>query len=227
MYCFYLDKELLPVTPSQLQLKISNKNKTMTLINDGEINLLKSAGLTEVSFDAELPYKEEPYAIYKNGFKTASYFLDKLEKLKTNLQPFQFIVTRSYQNTNLYDTNLKVTLEDYKIKEDYKEGSSVIVTISLKQYRDFSTKTLNITIKQNKTVATANSTRSESTSNTNTSSSNQNTTRTYTVVKGDSLWKIAKKFYGNGSKYTTIYNANKDKIKNPNLIYPNQVLVIP
>lgn len=50
---------------------------------------------------------------------------------------------------------------------------------------------------------------------------------TYTVVKGDCLWNIAKKYYGNGSQYTKIYNANKDKIKNPNLIYPGQVLVIP
>ena len=41
------------------------------------------------------------------------------------------------------------------------------------------------------------------------------------------LWNIAKKFYGNGSQYTKIYNANRDKIKNPNLIYPNQVLWIP
>ena len=50
--------------------------------------------------------------------------------------------------------------------------------------------------------------------------------QTYTVVKGDCLWNIAKKFYGNGSKYTVIYNANKDKIKNPNLIYPGQVLKV-
>ena len=50
---------------------------------------------------------------------------------------------------------------------------------------------------------------------------------TYTVKKGDCLWNIAKKFYGNGSKYTKIYEANKDKIKNPQLIYAGQVLVIP
>lgn len=50
---------------------------------------------------------------------------------------------------------------------------------------------------------------------------------TYTVVSGDCLWNIAKKFYGSGAQYTKIYNANKDKIKNPNLIYPGQVLVIP
>jgi nucleoid-associated protein YgaU len=50
---------------------------------------------------------------------------------------------------------------------------------------------------------------------------------TYTVVKGDCLWNIAKKYYGKGSQYTKIYNANKDKISNPNLIYPGQVLTIP
>lgn len=50
---------------------------------------------------------------------------------------------------------------------------------------------------------------------------------TYTVVKGDCLWNIAKKFYNKGGAYTNIYNANKDIIKNPNLIYPGQVLIIP
>lgn len=49
----------------------------------------------------------------------------------------------------------------------------------------------------------------------------------YTVVKGDCLWNIAKKFYGNGAQYTRIYNANKDIIKNPSLIYPGQVFKIP
>lgn len=51
--------------------------------------------------------------------------------------------------------------------------------------------------------------------------------RYYTVKKGDTLWGIAKKYYGNGAKYTKIYNANKSKIKNPNLIYPGQKFLIP
>lgn len=50
---------------------------------------------------------------------------------------------------------------------------------------------------------------------------------TYTVVKGDCLWNIAKSYYGSGSQYTKIYNANKDIIDNPNLIYPGQTLTIP
>jgi nucleoid-associated protein YgaU len=51
--------------------------------------------------------------------------------------------------------------------------------------------------------------------------------KTYVVVKGDSLSKIAKHEYGDANKWRTIYEANKDLIKDPDLIYPGQQLKIP
>ena len=51
--------------------------------------------------------------------------------------------------------------------------------------------------------------------------------RTYTVQRGDSLSKIAKALYGDATKWRAIYEANKDQIKNPDLIHPDQVFVIP
>lgn len=48
---------------------------------------------------------------------------------------------------------------------------------------------------------------------------------TYTVVRGDCLWRIAQRYYGDGSKYPRIAQANG--IRNPNLIFPGQVLTIP
>lgn len=52
---------------------------------------------------------------------------------------------------------------------------------------------------------------------------------TWKVYKGESLWKIAAypEVYGKGSKWTIIYRANKDQIKDPDLIYPNQTFTIP
>ncbi len=47
------------------------------------------------------------------------------------------------------------------------------------------------------------------------------------VKKGESLWKIAAKHYGNGSKYTAIFEANKPMLKDPDEIYPGQNLRIP
>ena len=49
----------------------------------------------------------------------------------------------------------------------------------------------------------------------------------YTVVRGDTLSKIAKEFYGNANKYPKIFEANKPMLKDPDKIYPGQVLRIP
>lgn len=51
--------------------------------------------------------------------------------------------------------------------------------------------------------------------------------KTYTVKSGDSLWKIAQSILGKGSRYMEIYNLNRDKIKDPNVIYEGQVLTMP
>ena len=52
-------------------------------------------------------------------------------------------------------------------------------------------------------------------------------TEFYTVKSGDSLSKIAKNYYGNAMKYPVIFEANREVIKDANLIYPGQVLRIP
>ncbi|MBI3397236.1 LysM peptidoglycan-binding domain-containing protein [Candidatus Woesebacteria bacterium] len=49
----------------------------------------------------------------------------------------------------------------------------------------------------------------------------------YTVLKGDSLWKISVRAYGDGYKWTEVWNANKSLISNPNLIYPDTALTLP
>ena len=51
--------------------------------------------------------------------------------------------------------------------------------------------------------------------------------RTITVQPGDSLSKIAKREYGDADKWHAIFEANRDKIKNPDLIHPGQVLTLP
>jgi nucleoid-associated protein YgaU len=51
--------------------------------------------------------------------------------------------------------------------------------------------------------------------------------RTYTVASGDSLSKIAKREYGDADKWRAIFDANRDKIKDPDRIYPGQVLTLP
>lgn len=49
----------------------------------------------------------------------------------------------------------------------------------------------------------------------------------YTIEKGDTLWKIAQRFLGDGAKWKLIHAANADVIRNPDLIHPGQVIRIP
>lgn len=205
-----------------LKLKISNNNKTYDLINYSQINVLKNPGLSSLEFEVVLPNTKYPFAMYKNNFQNAKYYLGVLENLKVNRSAFQFIVVRKFPNgKDIFNTNIKVALEEYTITDTTEEGFDTKVKIKLKQYKEYSTKKVQVTIKQYRPPAV---TRTVTTNNTAVAKpSGQN----YTVKRGDCLWNIAKRFYGNGAKYTTIYNANRSKIRNPNLIYPGQVLWIP
>ena len=50
---------------------------------------------------------------------------------------------------------------------------------------------------------------------------------TTTVSRGDSLWRLSQLTYGAGTRYAVIYKANQEQIRNPNLIYPGQIFVVP
>jgi nucleoid-associated protein YgaU len=50
---------------------------------------------------------------------------------------------------------------------------------------------------------------------------------TTTVSRGDNLWRLSRLTYGAGARYAVIYKANRAQIRNPNLIYPGQILVLP
>ena len=217
-YKFYIDTVLLPIAPEKLQIKVNNQNKKITLINEGEVNILKSPSLSDVEFEVLLPNQNYPFANYVNGFQPASFYMQKLKELKKEKKSFQFIVTRTFPGGKmLFDTNMTVSLEDYTIKEDAKKyGTDQVVSIKLKEYKEY--ETLVIKVNKKKKTAKKKKTRKKDGSP---------KTKKYTVVKGDCLWNIAKKYYGDGSKWTKIYNANKSKIKNPNLIYPGQKLTIP
>lgn len=52
-------------------------------------------------------------------------------------------------------------------------------------------------------------------------------TREYTIKSGDSLSKIAKQYYGDAGDWKKIFEANKDKIKDPDMIFPGQKIIIP
>lgn len=212
-YACYLGGVELP-TPAKLTVKIKSKNKTLILLNEGEINFLRTPGLSEIVLPLTLPML--------TGSRSPDYYLGVLERLKTSKAPTQFILVRvSPDGRTLYDTNMRVSVEDYNIVEDAKEGLDVSVDVNLKQWRSYGTKTVKVEQPAENTQVQTVSVKKER------DASTAPTAKTYTVKAGDTLWALAAKYYGSGAQYTKIYNANTDKISNPNLIYVGQVLTIP
>lgn len=155
----YMDSMQIPIPPETLTTTINNKNSTIDLLGLGEVNVLKSPGLTDITFKMLLPNSNYPFnesMLFKG--KKASYYINKLEELKNgsntgigvvdsliDKRTFQFIVVRMKPNGEMLQmTNMKVTLEDYKILEDANEGFDAYAEVTLKQWKDYGTKKISL-----------------------------------------------------------------------------------
>lgn len=217
MYHFYLDSLELPVAPAKVEMKIANKNKAISLLGIGEVNQLKDAGLTEVNFEVLLPGRPYPFATYKDGFLPPRYYLSYIERLKVNKKPFQLIISRISPNQELlFDTSMKVSLEDYTIVEDAAEGFDIKVKLKLKQYKDYQTIELKLLEDEEGKGDTDVSLTQEKKRPT------PATDQSYVVQSGDTLWGICRRKLGDGTQYKDVAKLNN--IENPNLIYAGQVI---
>lgn len=208
-YNFFINGTLLPVTPSDITTKIKNQNKTVNLINESEVNVLKDAGLTEISFRLLLPNVRYPFAHYEGRFHKAIYYLDLLEALKMGKRPFRFIVSRMMPGGAILSyTNMLVSLEEYKIEEAADNGMDCVVSVELKQYRYYGTKAVSVSFAGRTGLSGDNGGRETKPPD-----------GTYMVKEGDTLWNIAKHTYGSGMDYRKIYEANKEVIEHASRNY--------
>lgn len=210
MYQFYLGDILLPITPSKLNIKAPFQSRSLHLIDMGEVNVLKSAGLRSFTFETCLPSSRYPFCNYEKGFQSPWYYLYEIEKLRTNGQPFYFKILRTKPKGDLiFHSIFKVSMEGYEIQENAGYGFDIMVNIHLKEFREYHVKILEI---DQMGAGIAKKIRP----------SMKEMPKSYVVVKGDSLWEICKRELGNGNKYKEIAQLNK--IANPNKLAIGQVI---
>jgi len=209
----------LPVNPEELEVSTTQAIEKYEILKLGQIAVPSYMELKEYSFEIELPYKRIHYIETAGSFRSAESYLNILKRWRDELTPIRFIAGMTTSDYKVVSNaiNTLVLIESLTIKEKAGEEQDKYVSFKLLEYRKYA--------KQEKPPKVNEETGKITIAKT--SITNPKSTGYYTVQSGDTLWAIAKKYYCDGSEYTKIYNANKDKITNPSLIYAGQKLVIP
>lgn len=210
MYTLYLDGVAFPVAPEKLEIKVRGRNETIDLVNDAEVSIVKAPGLTEYAMTVLLPNQQYGFAYYPEGFRRARYYTDKLEALLLGKKPFSFILTRTLaEGTPLSATKQTVTLEEYTLTEETGQGFDMKAKLSLKEWRQYGAV---LAALQGDTAVAGSGRRA----------GEPERPASYVVRRGDTLYNIAHKFYGDGSRYKELAALNQ--LADPNVIEPGQVI---
>ncbi len=207
-------KYKLPVNPEEIKRSRELNVETYQVLGTGQVSVPSHCGLEEFSFEAEFPSQD--YHYLNSGAKAdADYYEKMFRKAQKNMEPIRFIASNDITD----DISVLVLVKSVDSVEKAGEEGDKYLTIKLQEYkapgkRYVAVQTPAATVKQEEPAASPESNPAVTEN------------KTHTVQKGDTLWAIAKRYYGNGSQYPKIASANPS-IKNPNLIYPGQVLSIP
>lgn len=220
MYKMYLginDGEegfILPVLPEKIEINEDGDNETFNVINLGEINTINKPKLSEISFESYFPLNRGPYVSSEELF-SPSFYISKIREWRDKKQKIRFIFTGG----SPLELNDLFIIEGFKLSEKGGEVGDIYYSIELKRYKPYAAKKVVIVTKQN----TKNKTAAVKAKPPRPVEKPKQ--KTHTVVSGDTLWHIAKRYLGDGARYPEIAKLNN--IKNPNLIYPGQVFKIP
>jgi len=188
-------KYLFPVTPEKINLSANGILTSLSIDKMGEIFHKGRREAITVSWSSYFParYSDQYCSCGKKNFHSPATMHKWILQMMNAQNPAHLVMTGGPFNLNMY-----VVIKSYKAYEQGGDPGTVSYTLEMREYRTVTTS--KIRTKQ-KTVTTV----PKRVNNT----VNQ---RVYTVKKGDTLRKIAKKYYGHKSKWKKIYKANHDLI---------------
>lgn len=195
----------LPVNPTGLQIRGPTDNRFLKVQQLGEITILGDEMLKSFSFESFFPYRYGPYCEHRALRKPWDYvhFFDEWKKGEV-----RFVVTGT-------PINLLCTLEEFNPDLRAGEHEDIYYSMTLKQYRT-------VTVRK---VSSTSSSSIKAQPKAESRPSSKPSAKTYTVLAGDALWKIAKKELKDSSRWPEVAKLNN--IKAPYIIYPRQVLKLP
>lgn len=207
-------KYKLPVNPEEIKRTRDLNVETYQVLGTGQVSIPSYCELEEYSFEAEFPSQDYQY-IESGARADADYYEKMFKKAQKNKKPIRFIASNDITD----DISVRVLVKSIEVIEKAGEEGDKYISLTLMEYKGASKRYIAVqtptaTVKQEDTATNSEAVNPAVTNN-----------KTHTVQSGDTLWGIAKKYYGNGAQYPKIASANS--IANPNVISAGQVLSIP
>ncbi|GAB2558167.1 LysM peptidoglycan-binding domain-containing protein [Gracilibacillus alcaliphilus] len=200
----------LPVLPSSVGLSIGNKNESIDISNLGEVTVIQEPSPKTVQFSSFFPAKSTPLVEY-SSFPKPWDAIQRIEKWQKSKKPLRLVVTKT-------KINIPVSIDSFNYQEEGGAVGDISYDLSLKEFKFVSVRKIKVKVPKKPKRPNP-----------------KPKPRTHTVKSGDTLWDLARKYYGNSLEWRKIWNANKammvkrDKrnLKQPgHWIYPGQRLVI-
>ena len=201
-----LEKMRFPVLPEKFTVKIGSRNTTVDIAGLGEIIVKQGRAATSITFSSFFPASD--FTGSEGGVREPLEYYETILKWKDSSKPVHFIIAGSF-------VNMFCWIDSFVVGEIGGDTGTIHYTITLTEFREVHVRQVKI---EDSTAIVSDSTDR---------ADNQVQPSTYTVVKGDCLWNIAKKFLGDGSRWKEILELNGDVIKAGNLILPGMVLKLP
>ncbi len=193
------EKIFLPVLPEKIEVNQSGNSKSYDISQLGEVQVQTGHKLLDISFSGIFPARP----LYVSG-QERGVFREPVDYYKTleNWLSYQKPIRLTFIGSTL-NLNLPVSIESFTYSESGGAVGDISYTLKLKEYRFYAAKKTSIEQPGGPATAAA-----PAATNAPARPDTRVQPKTYTLVSGDSLWKVAQKVLGSGARYKEIQKLN-------------------
>lgn len=184
----------LPVNPPEIEIEEQGQGNTHNIISLGEINVIKEPRLSEISFESFFPAQRYPFVVGDEVLSPSSY----VDMITTWMRQKQ--IARLIMTNGAVDINMLVSIEGFTWREVGGAVGDIEYELTLKRYVHYAPKQVQIKVQQaqQKAVVQKKPARPQT----------KPQPKIHVLKKGETLWALAQKYLGSGTRWREIANLN-------------------